>query len=116
MRERRAPLMLSRVGFAALVSLTSACSPTSLEPFASTERGFFSNGSDQLAYAFDFPNGVERPPVVVFAHSSGRDTADRLARFARPLVQRGIAAFRFASRLPRRGRAQAGSGAVRAAR
>jgi uncharacterized protein len=69
-----------------------------LEPFAVTERGFFQNGADRLRYALDLPVGVDRPPIIILAHSSGPVTADGNARFARPLAQRGFAVFRFDKR------------------
>ncbi len=87
-----------RLGWLLLAAGFLACSHVSLEPFATTERGFFPNGPDRLHYAFDLPKGVARPPIVILAHSSGRVTADVNARYAEPLVQRGFAVLRFDKR------------------
>ena len=69
-----------------------------LAPFATTEYGYFQSGSIRLYYAFDLPEGVERPPLIVLSHGSGRVKAEGSARFALPLIQRGFAVLRFDKR------------------
>ncbi len=81
-----------------ILTTITACAPAPLEPFAATEYGHFQSGSIRLFYAFDLPEGVERPPLIVLSHGSGPDNTAVNTRFALPLVQRGFAVFRFDKR------------------
>ena len=76
----------------------TACASPPLEPFATTDNGYFQRGGVRLYYAFDLPEGVERPPLIVLSHGSGRVTTAANAKRALPLVQRGFAVFRFDKR------------------
>jgi len=89
---------LSRLTCVVLLAIITACAPAPLEPFAATEYGYFQSGSIRLYYAFDLPEGVERPPLIVLSHGSGRENTAHNARFALPLVQRGFAVLRFDKR------------------
>lgn len=94
----RARRRLHALGVVAASGLAAACAPAILEPFAETETGFFQSGEVSLHYALDLPVGVDRPPVVVLSHGSGRVNADRNAETALPLVQRGFAVLRYDKR------------------
>ena len=77
----------------------TACAPSPLAPFAeTTETGYFQSGGIRLYYAFDLPEGVERPPVIVLSHGSGRVNVEENRRYALPLIQRGFAVLRFDKR------------------
>ncbi len=89
---------LSRLTCVVLLAVITACARAPLEPFAATEYGYFQSGSVRLFYAFDLPEGVERPPLIVLSHGSGRENTAHNARFALPLVQRGFAVLRFDKR------------------
>ena len=89
---------LSRLTCIVLPAIIIACAPAPLEPFAATEHGYFRSGSVRLYYAFDLPEGVARPPLIVLSHGSGRENTAHNARFALPLVQRGFAVLRFDKR------------------
>ena len=88
----------SRLACVVLLATITACAPAPLEPFASTEYGHFQSGSIRLYYAFDLPEGVERPPLIVLSHGSEQVNTATNARFALPLVQRGFAVLRFDKR------------------
>ena len=90
--------VLVRLAGFVLTLLCSACAtPTLPEPFAETEFGYFQSDV-QLYYALDLPEGVNRPPLIVLSHGSGRENAAHNVRFALPLVQRGFAVLRFDKR------------------
>ncbi len=89
---------VSRLTCVVLLATITACARTPLEPFAATEHAYFQSGSLRLFYAFDLPEGVDRPPLIVLSHGSGRVTTAVNARFALPLVQRGFAVLRFDKR------------------
>ncbi len=89
---------VSRLACVVLLATITACARTPLEPFAATEYGYFQSGSLRLFYAFDLPEGVDRPPLIVLSHGSGRVNTAVNARFALPLVQRGFAVLRFDKR------------------
>ena len=89
---------LRPLAWGALTVVCTACASAVLEPFASTEHGYFQSGDIRLYYAFDLPEGVERPPLMVLSHGSGLVTTAANAKYARPLVQRGFAVFRFDKR------------------
>ncbi len=77
----------------------TACAPSPLAPFsATTEYGHFQSGGIRLYYAFDVPEGVERPPLIVLSHGSERANTETNARLALPLIQRGFAVLRFDKR------------------
>ena len=68
-------------------------------PFAAmTEYGYFQSGGIRLYYAFDLLEGVERPPLIVLSHGSGRVNTESNARYALALIQRDFAVFRFDKR------------------
>ncbi len=77
----------------------TACAPSPLAPFAAmTEYGYFQNGGIRLYYAFDLLEGVERPPIIVLSHGSGRVNTESNARYALPLIQRDFAVLKFDKR------------------
>ena len=82
-------LVIILVGAAVKFSLRN-----SLEPYATTEEGFFLSGDIQIRYAFDVPKTSGPFPVVVIGHGSGKSTAASRIRFSRKLVKHGIAVFR----------------------
>ncbi len=88
----------SRLACVVLLATITACAPAPLEPFAATEYGHFQSGSVRLYYAFDLPEGVQQPPLIVLSHGSGPDNTATNARFVLPLVQRGLAVLRFDKR------------------
>ena len=97
-RRHERPNARFRIACIALTIACSACSQSLLEPFATSEYGYFQSGDISLYYAFDLPRAVDRPPLVVMSHGSQRATAESYARRATSLVQRGFAVLRFDKR------------------
>ena len=99
---RRLGVTVAAFTVASIVGTACARSPLapSLAPFATSEHGYFQSGSIQLYYAFDLPGSVERPPLIVLSHGSGRVNADSHSngRYTLPLIQRGFAVLRFDKR------------------
>ena len=97
---RRLGVTVAAFTVASIVGTACGRSPVAptLAPFATSEYGHFQSGSIRLYYAFDLPEGVERPPLIVLSHGSGRDNTERNARFALHLTQRGFAVLRFDKR------------------
>ncbi len=97
--------MMTRIGrellvlsLSSMILIVTGCGPAPLEPFAATEYGYFRSGGVRLYYAFDLPEGVERPPLIVLSHGSERANAAANAKYAQPLVRRGFAVVRFDKR------------------
>lgn len=67
-------------------------------PAARTVEGTFPAGDISLGFRIDFPAGPGPFPVVVISHGSGPATRSREGYALQPLLERGVAVFRYDKR------------------